>query len=80
MERPGLQHRFGEMDDPASLASAFKGAAGVFIQPASEFDPEPGFPESKRVIAATAALTEASPGNVICLSTSARMPRPRTFC
>jgi NAD(P)H dehydrogenase (quinone) len=42
----------------------------VFILPPSEFDPEPGFPEAKRVIAAvTAALAEARPGKVVCLST-----------
>jgi uncharacterized protein YbjT (DUF2867 family) len=58
------------MDDAASLASAFRGAAGVFILPPSEFDPKPGFPEARRVIAAvTAALAEARPGKVVCLST-----------
>ena len=58
------------MDDAASLTSAFRGAAGVFILPPSEFDPEPGFPEAKRVIAAvTAALAEGRPGKVVCLST-----------
>jgi uncharacterized protein YbjT (DUF2867 family) len=59
-----------EMDDPASLTSAFTGTAGVFILPPSEFDPKPGFPEARRVIAAvTAALTEARPGKAVCLST-----------
>src|ERR1700694_2463063 len=59
-----------EMEDAASLTSAFRGAAGVFILPPSEFDPEPGFPEAKRVIAAvTAGLAEARPGKVVCLST-----------
>jgi uncharacterized protein YbjT (DUF2867 family) len=59
-----------EMDDAASLASAFRGTAGVFILPPSEFDPEPGFPEARRVIdAVTSALTEARPGKVVCLST-----------
>jgi uncharacterized protein YbjT (DUF2867 family) len=59
-----------EMDDAASLASAFKGAGGVFILPPSEFDPEPGFPEARRVIdAVSAALVEARPARVVCLST-----------
>ena len=59
-----------EMDDAASLALAFRGAAGVFILPPPEFDPEPGFPEAKRAIAAvTSALAEARPGKVVCLST-----------
>jgi uncharacterized protein YbjT (DUF2867 family) len=66
----GCEMALAEMDDAASLTSAFRGAAGVFILPPSEFDPEPGFPEAKRVIAAvTAALTEAHPGKVVCLST-----------
>jgi uncharacterized protein YbjT (DUF2867 family) len=58
------------MNDAASLTSAFKGAAGVFILPPSDFDPAPGFPEARRVIAAvTSALIEARPGKVVCLST-----------
>jgi uncharacterized protein YbjT (DUF2867 family) len=66
----GCDVTLAEMDDAASLTSAFRGAAGVFILPPSEFDPEPGFPEAKRVIAAvTAALAEARPGKVVCLST-----------
>src|SRR5882724_2890269 len=53
-----------DMDDAASLTSAFRGAAGVFILPPSEFDPEPGYPEARRVIdAVRAALIEARPGN-----------------
>ena len=66
----GCDVALAEMDDAASLTSAFRAAAGVFILPPSEFDPEPGFPEAKRVIAAvTAALAEARPGKVVCLST-----------
>jgi uncharacterized protein YbjT (DUF2867 family) len=42
----------------------------VFILPPSEFDPQSGFPEAKRVIdAVSAALVEVHPGKVICLST-----------
>jgi uncharacterized protein YbjT (DUF2867 family) len=66
----GCDVGLAEMDDAASLTSAFRGAAGVFILPPSEFDPEPGFPEAKRVIAAvTTALAEARPGKLVCLST-----------
>jgi uncharacterized protein YbjT (DUF2867 family) len=66
----GCKIALAEMDDAASLASAFRGAAGVFIPPPSEFDPEPGFPEARRVIeAVTSALTEARPGKIVCLST-----------
>src|SRR6202045_2970179 len=66
----GCDVALAEMDDAASLTSAFRGAAGVFILPPSEFDPEPGFPEARHVIAAvTLALVEARPGKVVCLST-----------
>src|ERR1700732_1906502 len=66
----GCDVALAEMDGAASLTSAFRGAAGVFILPPSEFDPEPGFPEARHVIAAvTLALVEARPGKVVCLST-----------
>jgi len=66
----GCEIALAEMDDAARLAAAFKGAKGVFILPPSEFDPEPGFPEARRVIEALcAALTQARPGKVVCLST-----------
>jgi uncharacterized protein YbjT (DUF2867 family) len=66
----GCEVAFADMNDPAALASAFAGTEGVFILPPSEFDPEPGFPEAKRVIEAiTAALRQALPGKVVCLST-----------
>jgi uncharacterized protein YbjT (DUF2867 family) len=66
----GCDIALAEMEDAASLTSAFTSAAGVFILPPSEFDPEPGFPEARRVIAAvTAALAIGRPGKVVCLST-----------
>jgi len=66
----GCEVALAEMNDAASLTSAFRGAAGVFILPPSEFDPEPGFPEARRVIAAIkSALVEARPAKVVCLST-----------
>jgi uncharacterized protein YbjT (DUF2867 family) len=58
------------MEDGSSLAAAFEGATGVFILPPSEFDPEPGFPEARKVIeAVSAALLKARPEKVVCLST-----------
>jgi uncharacterized protein YbjT (DUF2867 family) len=66
----GCEIALADMYDTASLAAAFKGAAGVFILPPSEFDPMPGFPEARGVIdAVRAALIEARPGKVVCLST-----------
>jgi uncharacterized protein YbjT (DUF2867 family) len=66
----GCEVAAANMDDAASLAAAFEGAAGVFILPPSEFDPLPGFPEARAVIdAVKAALESAHPGKVVCLST-----------
>ncbi|MGR7993614.1 NmrA family NAD(P)-binding protein [Xanthobacter sp. ZOL 2024] len=66
----GCEVALAQMDDAESLAAAFAGTEGVFILPPSEFDPEPGFPEARRVIAAVrAALLAARPGKVVCLST-----------
>src|ERR1700726_3583358 len=58
----GCDIALAEMDDSVGLASAFKGAEGVFILPPSEFDPEPDFPEAERVIKAiSTALAIARP-------------------
>lgn len=66
----GCDIAVAEMNDATSLAAAFKDVEGVFILPPSEFDPEPGFPEARRVIEAlTQALAEARPAKVVCLST-----------
>jgi len=66
----GCDIAIAEMDDAASLTDAFRDAEGVFILPPSEFDPEPGFPEARRVIdAVTTALREARPARIVCLST-----------
>lgn len=66
----GCDIAIAEMNDAVSLAAAFKDSEGVFILPPSEFDPEPGFPEARRVIeAVTQALAEARPAKVVCLST-----------
>jgi NAD(P)H dehydrogenase (quinone) len=66
----GCEIAVANMDDAAALAAAFEGAAGVFILPPSDFDPEPGFPEARKVIEAVkTALESARPGKVLCLST-----------
>ncbi len=66
----GCEVALAEMDDTAALAAAFQGADGVFILPPSEFDPVPGFPEARAVIAAVrAAFETARPGKIVCLST-----------
>lgn len=66
----GCDIALAEMDDAANLATAFSGVEGVFILPPSEFDPEPGFPEARRVIeAVSSASAVARPGKIVCLST-----------
>src|SRR3984957_3515114 len=58
------------MEDEGALTRAFAGAEAAFILPPSEFDPEPGYPEARRVIGAVrAALDSARPNRVVCLST-----------
>jgi len=66
----GCEVAIAEMEDAAALTAAFSGAEAVFILPPSEFDPEPGYPEARRVIdAVVAALVAAQPAKVLCLST-----------
>ena len=66
----GCEIARAEMEDPVSLTAAFTTADGVFILPPNEFDPAPGFPEARAVIATVkAALESARPNKVLCLST-----------
>ncbi|QSI30987.1 NAD(P)H-binding protein [Variovorax sp. RKNM96] len=66
----GCEVAIADMNDAEALARAFAGARGVFVLPPPNFDPLPGFPEAKAVIAAVRqALAQAQPGRVICLST-----------
>ncbi|MGV2292484.1 NmrA family NAD(P)-binding protein [Trinickia sp. YCB016] len=66
----GCELATARMEDASSLAAAFEGAKGVFILPPSDFDPEPGFPEARKVIdAVSAAILKARPEKVVCLST-----------
>ena len=66
----GCEVAIAEMEDAEALEKAFAGSEAVFILPPSEFDPEPGYPESQKVIdAMVAALKAARPSRVLCLST-----------
>jgi uncharacterized protein YbjT (DUF2867 family) len=66
----GCEVAIAHMEDAQALTEAFKGAAGVFILPPSEFDPAPGFAEARAVIdAVTQAITAAQPQKVVCIST-----------
>jgi NAD(P)H dehydrogenase (quinone) len=74
----GCDIALAEMSDAEALTAAFRGAEAVFILPPPVFDPAPGFPEIRAVIAAvTAALAQARPARVVHLSTvgaQARQP------
>jgi uncharacterized protein YbjT (DUF2867 family) len=69
-EEQGCEVALAEMTDAASLRSAFSGADGVFVLLPPNFDPSPGFPESRRLIETLRdSLKEANPARVVCLST-----------
>jgi uncharacterized protein YbjT (DUF2867 family) len=66
----GCELAVAEMSDAAALASAFDGMEGVFIVIPPVFDPQPGFPEVTKIIAALkTALEAARPKRVVSLST-----------
>ncbi|MBO9122407.1 MULTISPECIES: NmrA family NAD(P)-binding protein [unclassified Rhizobium] len=66
----GAELALAEMTDADALTAAFTGAEGVFLLIPPTFDPTPGFPEVRAVIAALkTALLRARPERVVCLST-----------
>src|ERR1700733_4956399 len=66
----GCEVAVADMNDAPALTAAFPGASGVFVLIPSNFDPEPGFPEARAIIAALAsAISAAKPPKVVFLST-----------
>lgn len=66
----GCDVAVADMADPNALASAFAGVAGAFVLIPPMFDPAPGYPEVKSVIAALVeAIRRAQPPKLVCLST-----------
>lgn len=66
----GCEVAVAGMDDAPALAKAFTGATAVFILPPPVFDPQPGYPEARRLgDILVQALTAARPGRVLQLST-----------
>jgi uncharacterized protein YbjT (DUF2867 family) len=58
------------MNDAPALAAALTRVNGVFVLIPPIFDPTPGFPEVRAIIAAvTTAIETAKPPKVVCLST-----------
>jgi NAD(P)H dehydrogenase (quinone) len=69
-EALGCDVSLADMTDAAALATAFKAASGVFVLLPPNFDPSPGFPETRAIVAALRrALAAARPGKVVCIST-----------
>lgn len=59
-----------EMRDAAALTAAFQNTEGVFVLLPPNFDPAPGFPESRAIVTALRdALRAARPAKIVCLST-----------
>jgi uncharacterized protein YbjT (DUF2867 family) len=68
--RQGCEVALAPMDDPDALRAAFAGTEGAFVLLPPNFDPSPGFPESRHIIAALRkALEGAQPGRLVALST-----------
>ena len=66
----GCELAVADINDTASLAAAFTGAEAVFLVIPPLFDPTPGFPEVKAMLATLkTALEAAKPGKLVCLST-----------
>ena len=66
----GCEIALAEMNDAAALTRAFTGAEAVFVLLPANFDPSPGFTETKGIVEALfMALSAARPGRVVALST-----------
>jgi len=69
-KRAGAEIAVASTDDTAALTRAFADTEAVFVMLPPVFDPAPGFPEARRVIAAVReALDTARPAKVVSLST-----------
>src|SRR5580693_3585606 len=65
----GAEIAVADVDDPNALASAFEGTDGVFLMIPPNFTPAPGFPETRKTLAAyRAALAKTLPKKAVYLS------------
>jgi NAD(P)H dehydrogenase (quinone) len=66
----GCEIALANIEDTASLTTAFRGVQGVFVLVPPNFDPAPEFPEARAIAAALrTALEAARPARVVYLST-----------
>ena len=66
----GCEVAIASVEDAAALTAAFRGTEGVFLMTPPDYDPEPGFPQTR--LAATAihhAIEAGRPAKVVFLST-----------
>jgi NAD(P)H dehydrogenase (quinone) len=66
----GCEIALADVNDVAALTHAFHDVDGVFVLMPPVFDPSPGFPEAKAILASLhGALAAAHPPRIVCLST-----------
>jgi uncharacterized protein YbjT (DUF2867 family) len=66
----GFEIALAGMNDAGALTAALTGVEGVFLMIPPIFDPTPGFPEARGIIATVmTAIEAAKPSKVVCLST-----------
>ncbi len=66
----GCEIAIADVNDVAALTHAFHDVDGVFVLMPPVFDPSPGFPEAKAILASLhGALAAAHPPRIVCLST-----------
>jgi uncharacterized protein YbjT (DUF2867 family) len=66
----GCEIALADMNDTSALRKAFAGAEGVLILLPPNFDPAPGFPESRAILAALqSALSQTRPERIVSIST-----------
>jgi NAD(P)H dehydrogenase (quinone) len=66
----GCQAAIASLHDADALTAAFAGADGVFLMTPANYDPEPGFPETRaNAFAIEKAIARARPRKVVFLST-----------
>jgi NAD(P)H dehydrogenase (quinone) len=77
----GCEVSLASIDDASALTEAFREAEGVFLMTPPNYDPEPGFPDTKsNAEAIRAAIELARPAKVVFLSTvGAHVSEPNLF-
>ena len=69
-KKRGCEIALADIKDAEALTAALRDVDGVFVMIPPIFDPMPGFPEARAIIAAvTTAIEAAKPPKVVCLST-----------